>query len=389
MPDRPLSIGLNLVYLVRESGGAGRYARELIRGLLEVDPTLRITAFVSNEVPEDVLEAPWAQAVDFVRFPFAVTHGPPGNFALTMGSQWGAIPLLAARRRIDVVHGLANITPLVAPRVATVVTLLDLIWIRFPQTMERRATVGMKMVAPISARRADRVVAISDAAREDLVETLGLPREKIDVTHLGIRLEDLPEPTPEAEIRERLGLGKAPVVLCVAQKRQHKNLAGLVRALPLLRDPGVRLVLPGAATPHEQELRELADSLGVGKRVVFPEWLSEADLEGLYAVASCFVLPSFEEGFGLPVLEAMRRGIPVATSNVSSMPEVAGNAALLFDPHRPDEIAQAVGRLLDDGELRLRLAAAGRQRCEHFTWRRTALATLETYRRAVADRRAR
>src|SRR4051812_15395665 len=112
-----LRIGLNLVFLVEESGGAGRYARELIRALRTVEPDLHLTAFVSSELPEDVPRADWAQGIDFVRFPITVTHGPPGNMALTMGAQWGAIPWIAARRGLDVVHGLANITPLFAPRV--------------------------------------------------------------------------------------------------------------------------------------------------------------------------------------------------------------------------------------------------------------------------------
>jgi glycosyltransferase involved in cell wall biosynthesis len=387
---RRLRVGLNLVYLVRNSGGAGTYARELLRAMLEEEPETEVTAFVSSEVPDDVIEARWPGHVDFVRFPITVTHGPPGNFALTMGSQWGAVPLLAARRRLEVVHGLANITPLVAPGVATVVTLLDLIWIHYPQTMDRRATVGMKMVAPVSARRADRVIAISHAAADDLVRTLGLPRAKIDVTPLGIRPHDpRADPEPEAQLRAELGLGDDPVVLCVAQKREHKNLLGLIRALALARDTRARLVLPGSPTPHEAELRQAAAELGVGDRVVFPEWLSPAGLEGLYRLARCFVLPSFEEGFGLPILEAMARDVPVACSNCSSLPEVAGDAALLFDPRSPEQIAAAIDRLLVDEELRGTLVERGRVRCEQFAWRATARATLASYRRAISDRRAR
>jgi len=389
LPRRPLAVGLNLVYLVEDSGGAGTYARELIRGLLAVEPETRITGFVSSEVPEDVVAASWPGDVRFVRFPVTVTHGPPGNFALTMGSQWGLLPLAAARRGLDVVHGLANITPLVAPRVATVVTLLDLIWIHYPQTMARRATVGMKLVAPISARRADRVVAISEAARRDLIATLGLPGEKIDVTPLGVRLGDSTTPAPEAEVRARFALGEDPFVLCVAQKREHKNLAGLIRGLAVTADRRVRLVLPGSPTTHEQELRALAAELGLAERVRFPGWVSSSELEGLYQASRAFVLPSFEEGFGLPILEAMRRGVPVACSNVSSLPEVAGDAALLFDPSDARAIAAAVDRLLVDDGLRARLVERGLLRCREFTWERTARATLETYRRAMAGRRAR
>jgi glycosyltransferase involved in cell wall biosynthesis len=384
-----LRVGLNLVYLVADSGGAGRYARELIPAMLTLDPELRITAFVSAELPDDVRAEPWAKDVDWVRFPVTVTHGPPLNWSLTMGAQWGALPLVAARRGLDVVHGLANITPLTGARFARVVTLLDLIWIHYPKTMARRATVGMKMVAPVSARRADRVIAISDAAKRDLHETLGLNPDKIDVTPLGVSVDERVEPTPESELRTRLGLGDAPLVLCVAQKREHKNLTALIRALAQLADRSARLVLPGSATPHEQELRALAAALDVSDRVLFPEWVSEADLEGLYRTASCFVLPSFVEGFGLPVLEAMRRGVPVACSAGTALEEVAGDAALLFDPHDTAALATAIDRLLGDAALRTELVDRGLARCRQFTWEATARATLDTYRRAIAQRAAR
>ena len=328
--------------------------------MLALEPETRITAFVSAELPEDVRRLPWAQEVEWVRFPINVTHGPPWNMALTMGAQWGVEPVMARRRRLDVVHGLANITPLAGGRTARVVTLLDLIWIHYPRTMARRATIGMKIVAPTSARRAHRVIAISEAAKRDLHETLGLDAAKIDVTPLGVNLDATVAPADEAELRTRLGLGEDPVVLCVAQKREHKNLTALVGALAQARDRTARLVLPGSSTPHEQELAALAADLGVAERVHFPEWVSEADLEGLYRLASCFVLPSFMEGFGLPVLEAMRRDVPVACSAGTALEEVAGDAALLFDPHDTAQIAGAIDRLLEDAELRADLVRRGR-----------------------------
>jgi glycosyltransferase involved in cell wall biosynthesis len=286
------------------------------------------------------------------------------------------------------VHGLANVTPLMSPGVATLVTMLDLIWIHHPETMEAAATKGMLRVAPVSARRADRVLALSESAAADIARTLGLSRSKIDVAHMGVRLET-PRPTPagERDLRGKLDLGEEPILLCVAQKRAHKNLAGLLRALALLSDGSARLVLPGTPTPHEAELQQLAAELGVVRRVRFPGWLSDEELEGLYHLATCFVLPSFQEGFGLPVLEAMARDLPVACSNVSSLPEVAGDAALLFDPRDPKAIALALDRLLADATLRDLMRVKGRERCRRFSWRATARSTLASYRRAIAQRR--
>jgi glycosyltransferase involved in cell wall biosynthesis len=173
----------------------------------------------------------------------------------------------------------------------------------------------------------------------------------------------------------------------VSAKRPHKNLAALIGALaciPAERRP--LLVLPGYPTPHERELRDLAGARGVADDVRFLGWVSSAQLDDLYAAADIFVFPSLYEGFGLPVLEAMARGVPVATSGRASLAEVAGDAALIFDPESEPSIAGAIERLLADDELRRRLGDAGRERAAGFTWERTAELTVETYRRALAAR---
>jgi glycosyltransferase involved in cell wall biosynthesis len=173
-------------------------------------------------------------------------------------------------------------------------------------------------------------------------------------------------------------------VLSLSAKRPHKNLSALIAALgaiPAERRP--LLVLPGYETWHERELRERARAAGVAGDVRFLGWVSGAELEGLWAIASAFVFPSLYEGFGLPVLEAMARGVPVACSNASSLPEVAGEAALLFDPHDERAIAAAVQSLLSDAALAERLRERGHARVREFTWERTARLTLASYARAL------
>jgi glycosyltransferase involved in cell wall biosynthesis len=217
------------------------------------------------------------------------------------------------------------------------------------------------------------------------VARLGVAAAKIDVVPLGLGRPAAAAPTPADELRERLSLGRRPVLLSLSAKRPHKNLRGLIEALALIpADRRPVLVLPGYPTPHEAELRRHADERGVAGDVRFLGWTDERDVEGLFAICAAFVFPSFYEGFGLPVLEAMARGVPVACSDRASLPEVAGDAALLFDPDDPAAIAAAIERLVRDPAEAERLRVAGRARAAQFTWQRNAERTIASYERALA-----
>ncbi len=381
MPERPLRVGLNLIFLGERAGGVGRYARRLPGALLAAEPATELHLFVSRDAPADLRQEPWAGEVRWTTLPVHL-QGPP----LHVPAEYLALPALAAARRLDVLHSPANTGPAIAPGVATVVSLMDLIWLHRPDEWEASERVHRTMRRRVdrAVSHADRILAISEATAEDVKQTLAVPRERISVTPLAA---DPPQarPTPEQALRTRLDLGEARVLLCVAQKRPYKNLNTLLRALPALA-PDVMLVLPGASTDYETQLRELAQELEVTERVRFPDWLSEPDLEGLYALATAFVLPSLIEGFGLPILEAMQRGLPVACANTSALPEVAGDAALLFDPQQQGQIDDAIKRLLDEPGLAADLSTRGRERARHFTWQQTGTATLAGYRRALAER---
>jgi glycosyltransferase involved in cell wall biosynthesis len=382
-PLAPLRVGLNLIFLERGGGGSARYATELAGALLAAEPDTEVHAFVSRDAPAELRSEPWAGGVHWVTLPVRV-GGPP----LHALAQFAALPPLARARRLDVLHSPANWGPVLTPGLASVVSLLDLIWLHRGPEWSASPVVRrkMRMLVRHCVRHADRLFAISHAAAEDFVRTLGVRRERIDVTPLGVRAPGAAPSVPEAELRARFGLGAARVVLCVAQKRPYKNLQSLVRALPEL-DDDVVLVLPGAPTAYERELRGLAEGLGVGARVRCPGWLSEHELDGMYTLSSAFVLPSLIEGFGLPVLEAMARGVPVACSNVAALGEVAGDAALLFDPERQHDVTMAVRRLLEDRTFAAELATRGKARAQQFSWERTGAATLAGYRRALAARR--
>jgi alpha-1,3-rhamnosyl/mannosyltransferase len=268
-----------------------------------------------------------------------------------------------------------------------VITIADVTWLRQRGSVPFQTRLLWKALVIPAARRAERIVTLSEAAKGEISEDLDIAEERIDVVPLGPGAATGATPMSEQEVRERLGLGHSRIVLAVSALLAHKNVGALVESLPEIRRavPDAVLVVPGNRTPLATELMQRAQALGVGDAFFLPGWVSSEDLEGLYAAADCFAFPSLREGFGLPVLEAMVRGLPVACSNMSAVPEVAGDAALGFDPQRPGEIAGAVVRILTDGELAESLSERGRRRAASFSWQRTAEETLTSFERALAS----
>ncbi len=363
-----MHVGLNMIFLTPgETGGMEVYARELAPRLAR-QPGLRVTAFVGREAAGEDF------GVEQVVLPVTAS-----SRAQWVAGEQAVLPRAAARHGCDVVHSLASTAPTWG-RFRRVVTIHDLLYEVIPDAHFGLRALGMRALVPAAARRSHRVIAISASTREDLHRHLGVPLAKIDTVLQGVGPPSA-ERTGEAELRRTFDLGARPVLLTVSAKRPHKNLLRLIEAFATLPDRPV-LILPGYPTEHEQELRDRADALGVVQDVRFPGWISDADREGLYALATAFVFPSRYEGFGLPVLEAMQRGLPVATSDRGSLAEVAGDAALLFDPDDVPAIAAALTRLLGEPALREELRARGAVQAAAHSWDRTAAETAATYFRA-------
>jgi glycosyltransferase involved in cell wall biosynthesis len=378
---RRCHIGLNLVFLVPgETGGMEVVARELIPALLALAPEgMRFTAFVNREAAR-AGGGPWGELLPAVTVP--VHARDRKQWAL--GEQT-LLPAMAARAGVTLMHSLASTAPAWGP-FRRVVTVHDLIYARFPDAHAGIRDKGMRVLVPLAVRRSHRVIADSQSTRADLLELAGARPERVDVVPLGLGTVQREQPLGEREVRTKFELGERRVLLSLSAKRPHKNLLALIGALARL-SPRERpvLVLPGYATEHEHELRARALALGVDGDVRFPAWVSAAELEGLWQITSAFLFPSLYEGFGLPVLEAMARGVPVACANASSLPEVAGEAALLFDPRSQDAIADALRRLLSDEELCQRLRRLGVEQAARFTWERTAEGTLASYALALGS----
>lgn len=371
-----IRVGLNLLSVDPQGGGVTTYAVELVRALAARDD-LALDVFASDDV-----HAVLAQRIGPGLPP--VHEGPRRTSrARYTAALFAAVPLRARRLGVDLLHSVANFGPAHAFGIPCVATVHDVIW----------AQVGAEWGTPMEVRqisalsratvpRMRRVMTDSEASRTAIIDILGVDPTRIDVVPLGVTTAADGGHMAADAIRRRFGLGDAPIVLCVAQKRRYKGHAALIRACAALDAP-VELVLPGAPTPYEAELRDLARSSGIGDRVHFPAWVEPDELEALYAVATCVVLPSTIEGFGFPALEAMVRGVPVACSSIGALAEVTTGAAMHFDPGDPDAIAACIRRLLSDDAQRTALVEAGRSRAADYTWERTAAETVAVYRRAI------
>jgi alpha-1,3-rhamnosyl/mannosyltransferase len=377
----PATIGINAIFLLPGMGGLDTYVRELVPQLLHAAPEVRFSIFSSAEGERYLRTTDWADSVEFVSSPL---FGVRGFKALSELTVLGAL----AARRVELLHSVALTAPL-RTRAVSVVTIADVTWML--GAAPDMTTRLWRLIVPPVARRAERVIAISRAGAEHIVEHLGVPAERIDITLLGHRPQRRVPALTETEVRRRFGLGAGPIVLTVGTRKPHKNLPRLLAAMPTVLDarPDAMLVLAGNPTAHEDELRRRVHELELTDRVALLPFVHVDELEGLYAAADCFVLPSLNEGFGLPLLEAMGRDLPIACSNVSALPEVAGDAARYFDPSSPEAIGAALVELLTDGVLRMELSARGRAREAELTWRATAESTLSSYARAWNERGAR
>jgi glycosyltransferase involved in cell wall biosynthesis len=382
MTRLPGQIALNAVFLQPRMGGIEVMVRRLVPLLAERAPQVRFSLYVGPKGVEALKDEPWTDTVALETHPLI---GLPGGKAI---SELTLLGWLAPRRGAELLYSVAMTGPLHTSAVH-LVNVPDTTWLTYPDPGEMNTVRLWKLIVPPVVRRADRVVAVSEAGKRDIVEQLHVPAERIDVAVQGPGSPPSVAPTAAPELRERLGLGDGPIVLSVQAQKAHKNLMRLLEAMTTVAraHPDVRLVLPGNPTEHQSELRAAAERLGIGGNVIFPGWVSDADLEGLWAAATCSVVASLNEGFGMPVLESMQRGVPVASSTGGALPEAGGQAAVYFDPLDPAAMAAAISSLLDDPALRADLRERGREWAATFSWESCADATLASFERAWGERR--
>jgi glycosyltransferase involved in cell wall biosynthesis len=367
----------NLMSLGAEPGGAGRYVEELVSRMpaLGVEPVL----FGARARPRFFDDPSWCPGV--VRKVRDVSND--GAPYLHLAAQAVLLDGAAKRHGCDLIHGPVYFGPTFGS-VPSVITVLDLMWWEHPGLtgFEGVGRHGWNLLTRLAVRHARRVLTISQAAKSDIERLMGTAPSKIDVTLLGGNTSSTAAPKDEAELRRELGLEGKRILLCVAQKRPHKNHETVIRALSRLPEDVV-LVAPGADDGYGAQLRAVADGLGVADRVRMLEWVDDETLEGLFAAADVVVQMSLMEGFGLPALEAMQRGIPVVVSDTPALAEVVGEHGRVVAARDSEALASSVAGVLGDPVLAGRMRLAGHERARLLTWDATAQATVAAYEAAL------
>jgi len=367
-----MRIAIDYTAAVRQGAGIGRYTRGLVRALAEID-----------------------QQNDYVLFSAGRDRqgGWPANFRLRplpltdrhLSILWQRLrlplPIELVTGRVDILHSPDFVLPPTLAR-RKVLTVHDLSFMRYPECSSPPLLEYLLRSVPRSVAHADLILADSQSTRRDLLELLNVPPERVVVLYAGVEPRYAPqEPAAVQAVARRYGLAR-PFILGLGTLQPRKNYVRLIRAYHLLRqrhDVPHQLVIGGGRGWLYEDIDATIAELGLEEKVRLVGFVDDADLPALYAAADLFAFPSLYEGFGIPVLEAMGCGTPVVTADNSSLPEVAGDAAMLVDALDVEALADALWRLIDDGALRQILVQRGQQQVQRFTWRAAAEQLLGAY----------
>jgi glycosyltransferase involved in cell wall biosynthesis len=296
------------------------------------------------------------------------------------------LPRILSRHKVDLLHSPHFLLPLIRPCPA-VATIHDVIYLACPEDLPSFAgRLYYRAMMNVCSRVATRIVTDSKHSTNEIIRYLHADPAKIEIVYPAVDpfFESAVDPAEVAFVRSRFGIDR-DYILCVGIYKPRKNHAGLLKAFQLLRKSGVQsqLVIAGPMGDRRPVLQGLAAELGIADHVIFTGFVNDADLRALYSGARVCVCPSLYEGFGFTVLEAMACGTPVVCSSSTSLPEVAGKAALYFDPHKSEKMAIQLGRAFSDEPVRASLIANGRSNLLRFNWAETARQTLAVYHAAL------
>jgi glycosyltransferase involved in cell wall biosynthesis len=381
-----LKIGIDTRTVTPIRSGVGNYVLNLLEGLRWVAPQQEFFLLGQKKNLETI---GW-------NLPSGMFHTSPlSHESHPWGDLWEhfLLPQTLQRAGVDVFHGPATLIPLAGSGFARVVTIHDLVAFLFSDTIPKKYALYMRWLIRQVVQKADRIISVSEHTKQDLIDVLKVDPAKVTVVYEAAPpgFQPIRDRTKHAWVRRRYNL-KGPFLYHVGNIEPRKNLVRLVKAFLLMRQRSkldVQLVITGQKGWLTSMLFRELDYLQLGDEVVFTGYVPRTDLPLLMNAAEAFVFPSLYEGFGLPALEAMSCGTPVVTSNISSLPEVVGEAAVLVDPERVESIARGMEAVLIDSDLRELLAKEGLAQARRFSWERAARETLEVYRRVYEEKRRR
>ena len=360
--------------------GIGRYTFSLLKHMAPLAPEDQFIALHAPRARNSRYDLTGLAPLPNVRL---VAADAP---AFSLRQQW-VIPAIARRENLDIYHSPYYLMPYALP-CPSIVTIHDLIPQILPQSLPRPSLAPVfRLLVSLAVARSAFVIADSEATQRDLLRLTKVSAARVRTIPLAADAAFRPIPGASETCRQ-CGLDK-PFVFYLGTNKPHKNLVRLIHAwhkLPGQIRAGHYLVLAGHEDSRYPQVRQAVQSLALSQEVLFPGAVASRDIPTLYSGARAFVFPSLYEGFGLPVLEAMSCGTPVACANGSSLPQIVGDSAIMFDPLDSDDMCSALLRLLSDGELRAALARKGLARARCFSWKETARQTLEVYRTTAAAR---
>lgn len=372
-----MRIAIDYTAAIRQGAGIGAYVRNLVTAMLAQDTSNQYTLLTSGRSTK---ERPFPEAENVRGHSLLV----PDRYLNILWYRWQVpFPPTLFSGPVDIYHGPDFALPPLGQKVRKVVTIHDLAFLEHPEYAVSSLAAYLRKVVPEAIKAADIVATISHEVSRTLIDHFQIPQEKLVVIPPGVgkSFHRITDPIILDATRHKFAL-KHPLVLAVGTLEPRKNHMGLIKAFyqaQKKKNGPAMLAIAGGKGWLYEETMHLVDELKLDKKVRFLGRVSDLELITLYSMADLFAFPSFFEGFGMPPLEAMACGTPVITSNVSSLPEFASDAAFLVNPHNTDEIAQAISRLLEDKQLHRELQEKGYQRAREYTWERSAQKMLHVY----------
>jgi len=373
-----MKIGLDSRTLTVE-GGSRTYAYNLIAEIINNHKDIELVLFGGDKIQNNL----------------PINPSPQKEYLRLIWENLSILPYIN-KERLDIFHGLKNVAPYYKnANTKSIITVHDIMPLLFPSMLPLKTQIYWKLIR-LNIKKADKIIAVSNTTKEDIIDKLNIENSKISVIYHGVSEQFRPIPDIEKEKKKyhlKYGLtfsDNSIVIMAVSSIKPTKNYVNLIEAFRRVYeelDVPIHLLIVGKVADKKLilNLNKIISNNNLSSNVHFLGYVPDEELTVLYNLVDFFVFPSFYEGFGLPILEAQACGCPVITSNISSMPEVAGDGAILVDPYSVEEIANAIHNLVFDLNLRKNLIQKGFENCALFSWKRCAEETLNVYKEVYSE----